>query len=104
MADDQYGQFNTGSNFYQQGQTNYGPQYNAEKMHVQYTHPRAVADGLAADRQRRKAQQDALRRRDRERYDTTQRKVMRVTWWIVGFTVALFFLFAIGRDFLSFLE
>lgn len=88
MANDPYAQFNQGSEFHQQGQTVHGAQYNAENLHVQHTHPQAVADGIAAERQRRRAHNDALRRRDRERYDATQRKVMRLTWWLVGIMAA----------------
>ncbi|GAA3503445.1 hypothetical protein GCM10019016_105550 [Streptomyces prasinosporus] len=101
MPDDPYVQFNQGTNFYQQGQNNYGTINNAENMQVQYTPPGAVADGVAEARRRWLAQQDELRRRDRARYDNTQRTVMRVTWWLLGLGITLSVLGAITLDIIT---
>ncbi|GAA1170586.1 hypothetical protein GCM10009654_29750 [Streptomyces hebeiensis] len=74
MADGPYG---SGAQFHQQGQHVYGPQYNADEIRINQADPQAIADGMAWDRQRRQAQQDALRQRDMRAYTAAEQNAMK---------------------------
>ncbi|WP_328506009.1 hypothetical protein [Streptomyces sp. NBC_00391] len=95
MPDEPYGQYNSGCHFDQQGQHVHGPQYNADEIRINQADPQSIADGMARDRQRRQAQQDALRQRDVRAYAAAEQNAMKWTWRILGFSLVVFFLFAI---------
>ncbi|MGW3463500.1 hypothetical protein ACWDE9_29665 [Streptomyces olivaceoviridis] len=90
-----------GPYFDQQGQHVYGPQYNADEIRISQADPQSIADGMAWDRQRRQAQQDALRQRDLRAYAAAERNAMKWTWWILGVSLAVFFLYAILQGVVS---
>lgn len=89
MADRPSGQYNSGSHFGQQGQHVYGPQYNAEGIHINQADPQSVADGLAWDRQRRKAEQDAIRRRHEQAKAAADHATVRLAVIIVAAALGL---------------
>ncbi|WP_159012158.1 hypothetical protein [Streptomyces sp. NRRL F-5123] len=79
----------------------YGPQYNADEIRINQADPQSIADGLARDRQQRKAQQDALRQRDIQAYNAAGQNAMKWTWRLLGFSLVVFFLYAIIQGVVS---
>lgn len=73
----------------------YGPQYNADEIRINHADPQSIADGMAWDRQRRQAQQDAIRQRHIRAYAAAEQNAMKWTWRILGVSLIAFFLFAI---------
>ncbi|MED7828944.1 hypothetical protein, partial [Streptomyces chiangmaiensis] len=93
-----YGQFNSGSHFNQRGQHVYGPQYNADDIHVNHADPQSIADGMVLDRQRRKAEGESPRRRDqqaRQARAAAAKAQVRLAAIIIAATFALMLLAAV---------